>query len=397
MHASNNEVKEKITLRKLLYFFYIFIITCSILEIGVRVLTKKNPVGVDLFLNLNYRYLLPLPSDSTSFYRDRSKKNKKGSYRTFDDTLGWSHKPWGYENADFLCYANDKGMRITQMQYNEKEMAKTHYDILHIGGSYTHSDFVACKDSWPFLTGKSLNRTIGNLGVGGYAIDQAILRLIFSGLTADTVILDGTFGSIDRVFDPVYTFYQGGNKTKPIIQFSDTIANYINLPVLTPFEFYQTKSSHTDTIYNYIEGFNKNVFSKSFWTKSYFLRLIISTYHIRNNRLSYPRFLANDPNFKYSVQLFYFFKIYCIQNNMHPIVLLLDQKNNIENSTSENPWSKLKNELESMGIDVIDFHDEIKFEVETSGLQMFNDGIDKLHYSESGNKLIAKLLANKLR
>ena len=205
--------------KTLLYLLYLFLITFVILEVGIRVLSKENPAHVDLFLNKKYRYLLPLPTDTALFHGEKKTVLGEGEYRVYDDTLGWSHGPWGSDLTDFPCFANDKGLRISEMEFDKRDSAKTHYNILTIGDSFTHGDAVSCEESWPYLLAQKTGKSIGNLGVGGYGIHQALLRLMYSGITADTVLFGVIFGDFERALNPVYTFYTGDNKTKPVIHF----------------------------------------------------------------------------------------------------------------------------------------------------------------------------------
>ena len=265
-----------------------------ILEVITRVLTKPNDAHVDLFMDMKYRYMLPLPTAPEYYYKEGISDTIYASYIVFDDTLGWSHASWGWDTSYFPCYANNSGLRIDEASFSNRDSALNHYHILTIGNSFTHGDAVSAENSWPYLLEKDLGKSVGNLGVGGYGLQQALMRLMFSGLTADTVLFGAIWGDFERAREPVYTFYQGGNKTRPLFEFKgDNEYDFVNVPVMRPEEFYKAKSLHTDEIFNHIPGFSSAVFSDALWTKSYFLTLIVSIVHHKKYFKEKPIYLED--------------------------------------------------------------------------------------------------------
>lgn len=386
-------------MKKLVYLLYLIVITFSILEIGIRVLTKKNPANVDLFLGMKHRYLLPLPTDPDSYYSGATTENENDGYRTYDDSLGWSHIPWGSNSKDFPCFANDKGFRITEDDYLKKVSSQNHYDIVTIGNSFTHGDAVTCEDSWPFLLGEKSGKSIANLGVGGYGIQQALMRFMFSGITADTVLFGAISGDFERALEPVYTFYQGGNKTKPLLKFSKEEVDFINVPVLSPKEFYSLKKLHEAEIFSHIPGFDGEVFSEGFWTKSYLIRILVSLSHQKRNIKEKPVYLTDDADLVECVRIFKLFNSYCQSNGMYAKVILLDNTQNFVHQEKwglDNPWKLVEEKLQQQEIPFVDFHSSLLKAFKEQRESLIHP-VENLHYSPKGNALVSDLLLQNLK
>ena len=363
-------------------------------------LTTTNKAHVELFLNEKHRVLLPLPTSTDKYYEESIAETANDAYRVFDDTLGWAHAPWGSSNTSFPCFANNKGFRISEEAFVKREPAKKHYHIITIGNSFTHGDAVRAEDSWPYLLEVKTGKSVANLGVGGYGLQQALLRLMYSGITADTILFGAIWGDFERACEPVYTFYQGGNKTRPIIQFSNSHQDFslVNVPVMRPEEFYASKKEHSDEIYNHIPGFNDKVFSTGLWTYSYFLRLIVSVMHQKQTFQELPIYLRDDGDLDQCVKIFEMFNAYCKQNNMYGEVILLDTGQNFwhkEKWQLDNPWELVSTKLKERGVPNTNFHAEL-FSAYKEKREDLIHPVENLHYSPAGNSLVADLLLQHL-
>jgi hypothetical protein len=385
-------------MKKLFYILYIVVITFVILEVGVRVLTKPNEAHVDLFMDLKHRYMLPLPTAHKQYYEEGIAETRADAYRVFDDSLGWSHAPWGWDTTGFPCYANDKGLRITQKAWQNRDSSQKHYDIITIGNSFTHGDAVQAEDTWPYMLSVKTGKSVANLGVGGYGLQQALLRLMFSGITADTVFFGAIWGDFERTVEPVYTFYQGGNKTRPMIAFAKNGEHSLaNVPVMRPEDFYAAKAMHNHEIFSLIPGFDETVFSDALWTNSYFLRLVISIQHQKKYFQEKPVYLTEGEALEHCLNIFTLFKSYCQANNMYPVVLLLDTGQNYAHKQKwqlENPWQLVSNKLSALEIEHADLHQPL-FEAYTQNRHNLIHPVENLHYSPAGNQLVADLIIAK--
>jgi hypothetical protein len=385
--------------KKLLYIGYLLLITFVVLEVGVRVLTKPNKAHVDMFLAAKHRYLLPLPTAANYYYEESIAETETDSYRTFDDTLGWSHTPWGWDTANFPCYANNRGMRIGRPAFERKDTALRHYHIVTIGNSFTHGDAVAAEETWSYLLEQKLGKSVGNLGVGGYGLQQALLRLMHSGITADTVLFGAIWGDFERALEPVYTFYQGGNKTRPVFDFqNDGTYHLINVPVMRPEEFYAAKAEHSAPIFQHIPGYSMAVFSDALWTKSYFLRLVVSFFHQKKSYQEKPIFLTEGDDLEHCMRIFQLFYDFCEERGMYAKIVLLDTGQNFYHKEKwglNNPWDLVKRKLTERGIPHVDFHETL-YDSYTEMRENVIHPVENLHYSPAGNLLVANLLSQNL-
>ncbi len=108
---------------------------------------------------------------------------------TFDALLGWAPEAGGGSGQVRYDWA---GARLHAEPIAEERGLATRR-IVTIGGSFTHGDEVGAAETWsaqladrfaadPARTGDGSSLEVANLGVGGYGIDQALLRLRRDGL-----------------------------------------------------------------------------------------------------------------------------------------------------------------------------------------------------------------------
>ena len=88
---------------------------------------------------------------------------------SFDDDIGWIHKPY-FSNSQmkFLEY----GIRSNGDESKKLEME----GILVTGSSFTAGSGVKDKETWPAVLENKINMPVHNTAVGGYAVDQIIMR-----------------------------------------------------------------------------------------------------------------------------------------------------------------------------------------------------------------------------
>jgi hypothetical protein len=100
----------------------------------------------------------------------------------FDAELGWSNPPeWGRGELRH----DWAGCRIGVGPL-DREKAPGVRRILTIGCSMTHGEEVAAREAWPSrLDERCEDVEVGNLGVAGYGLDQALLRYRRDGLLLD--------------------------------------------------------------------------------------------------------------------------------------------------------------------------------------------------------------------
>ncbi len=100
------------------------------------------------------------------------------SYLMHDADLGWSPRP-GSWSLNGLYRANSRGLR-SDTEY-EDDPPPGALRVAVFGDSFTHGDDVPLQESWPSRLEALLARSgspveVLNFGVGGYGMDQALLR-----------------------------------------------------------------------------------------------------------------------------------------------------------------------------------------------------------------------------
>lgn len=365
------------------------LITLTFLEIGTRfILTESN--GHEYVLGKKTRYILPIQ------YQDSKKPTTRTEgYRIYDSLLGWSHGKW---KQDGIYFSDDNGFRCSEKDFKAKIPTQKHYDIICIGDSFTHGDAVVYEDSWPAILSKKTNRSVLNMGSGGYGIDQALLRFMNNEITCDTIVFGLVSGDLERSLSTVYNYYIGGVKTKPRFKFEENSNQYslINVPCVKPLEFVSRPvSERARVVYENIESYNNYLeLEDKFWTKSAFLRLLYSTKEQVKHRKP-PVYMNDNEYFKYCLKIFSIFKAFCEAKKIVPIVVLIDNNNSFSDrmKANTNTWNLLKTNLDSMNLKTLEFQDDFynTYQQKKSNVIHATEGV---HFSPEGNELLATKLYN---
>jgi hypothetical protein len=370
----------------------VLICTFGLAEVVSRLIVF-DVQGIDYLLRKPWRYILPFDYSGNPVV----KKGSEGEgYRVYDSLLGWSHGRWSRSEGFF---SDNDGFRIGESAFKQRTPGLRHYDIACIGNSFTHGDAVSCEDSWPHILSKSTGRTVVNMGVGGYGIDQAVLRFMRSGTTCDTVILGLVPGDLERSLTTVYNYYTGGVKTKPRFHFhADGSHSLLNVPCLSPSEFVaRPLTPRAETVYNGIAGYNGYVSKEGrWWTGSMFFRLIYSSIEQARHRRP-PVYMTPGRDLDYCLRIFDLFKRHCDSVGTVPIVLLIDNLNSIADrrKADGNTWAHLQKRLGAMGLVSYQFQDSLMRAYDSDPGALIHPQ-EKVHYSPSGNRLLTELLAARL-
>lgn len=128
---------------------------------------------------LNHYLLTPyhLPVKSTAALLNSYRQDGNSARLVYDEICGWSPAP-NYGDSDSLYRYNHLGVRISDI--DEKVHPPARRQILLIGDSFVHGDEVAYADTWGAILQQNSENDfeVINLGVSGYGLDQAYLRLI---------------------------------------------------------------------------------------------------------------------------------------------------------------------------------------------------------------------------
>jgi hypothetical protein len=161
---------------------------------------------------------------------------RPGSYRRYDALLGWTIAPLGKEEP--LYYSDRRGVRCSRREHelalqqgNETDFGD--YDIVAIGDSFTHGHEVLFEATWPQVLAEKTRLRVLNLGVGGYGIDQAILRFEYTPVRPHLVILGLIAQDFERARTQVYPpIPDGGVTTKPFFEVAGDGMRIVNQPAI---------------------------------------------------------------------------------------------------------------------------------------------------------------------
>jgi hypothetical protein len=140
----------------------------------------------------------------------------KTHYIGYSSTLGWTLKPNGFSS---LYRANSRGIRGNR-EYALIPTANS-VRIAAFGDSFTHGDSVKNEDTWEeFLMSETEGVEALNFGVGGFGLDQALLRYQQEGVSYHPHIVLIGFMSENilrhvNVFRPFYSPVTEEPLTKP--------------------------------------------------------------------------------------------------------------------------------------------------------------------------------------
>lgn len=366
----------------------IVLISLILLEITLRIVSVEKKSGYEYLFGKPHRYLLPFSPEYE--FRDTASINK---YNIYDPKLGWSIGKTG--SIEPLYYSDKYGIRCIKNDQKVNKMRPNEYDMIFLGDSFTHGDAVLYEETWTALIEEKTNKSVLNLGVGGYGIDQAALRYINSEWKGDTVVLGLIAGDMERSLSSVYNFYNGGLKTKPKFKFVPTSISIINQPaVVNELLKKEIVNYRNSVVFSEVPGFKTLIFDKNLFTNSYIYRSIISTIHQFKNRHE-PVYRTLDERFNYCIQIIQNLENKCRERGAVLVVLFLENNNTFgDRPQIDDPWKQIRNELNHKNIIVWDITGEM-FKAYKEDPHNIIHPIEGVHYSVVGNSYIAGLIINK--
>lgn len=209
-------------------------------EVTVRILGESDSAGNFYFKNrIINPHQMPLKLVTE---RAAALKESDDSIIKYHEVLGWAPRP-GSESANGLYRYNSQGIRSPVEAYSDQPDSGT-LRIALFGDSFTHGDDVPLEESWGFVLEEMLNdggirAEILNFGVGGYGIDQAMLRFTRMGaaFSPHVVIFGFAPENLKRnqnLLRPLYNPRSELPFAKPRFILADQGIELINVPVLPP-------------------------------------------------------------------------------------------------------------------------------------------------------------------
>lgn len=314
-------------------------------------------------------------------------------YVTHDSELGWTLKP---NSKHDIYQANSQGIRSSREYTFDPPANKIR--IATFGDSFTHCDNVENHNMWQEQLQKiSSSLEVINFGVGGYGLDQALLRyryqgtqykphMVFIGFMSENIFRNvSTFrpfyhSNTNLPLTKPYFIFNSQNKLEHISNPFPNVLDYMELlafpdrvlPELGKFDYhYQTRYGigHFD----FLPSVKLVKIAQHQWKDS----IIKSGYYNTQSEAFIITKKLLDKFYKKT-----------IKNNAKPIIILHVSKEDLiryrENKTKV--YQPLLDYLESQKYDYIDLMDAFeKYGQEYSPRKLFIS-----HYSEDANRMIAK-------
>jgi hypothetical protein len=209
-------------------------------EVAVRVMGEWDASGNFYFKNrIIHPHKMPLKMVTE---RTEALRESDDSIVTYHEVLGWAPRP-GSVSANGLYRYNLQGIRSPVEKY-ENRPTEGVLRIALFGDSFTHGDDVSFEHSWGAVLEQKMNEAgipteVLNFGVGGYGIDQAMLRFKEQGaaFAPHLVVFGFQPENLKRnrnLLRPLYDPRSGLPFAKPRFILTEQGIGLINVPVLPP-------------------------------------------------------------------------------------------------------------------------------------------------------------------
>ena len=251
----------------------VFIFTAA--EVTVRFMGDWDASGNFYFKNrIIHPHKMPLEMVAEP---TRILQESDDSIVTYHEVLGWAPRP-GSRSANGMYSYNSQGIRSPLSSYSDRP-AEGILRIALFGDSFTHGDDVPYEHSFGAVLEQMLNEAgipaeVLNFGVGGYGIDQAMLRFKQQGaaFAPHLVVLGFQPENLKRnlnLLRPLYDPRSGLPFSKPRFILSGQNLSLINVPVLPPEKLVDTLRDFDDWELRPHEYFYDPVdFQTSWWQHS---------------------------------------------------------------------------------------------------------------------------------
>lgn len=214
----------------------------------------------------------------------RTLQESDDSIITYHEFLGWAPRP-GSVSANGMYHYNSQGIRSGVPAFSDRP-AEGVLRIALFGDSFTHGDDVPYEHSFGAVLEKKLDEAgipaeVLNFGVGGYGIDQAMLRFKQQGaaFAPHLVVLGFQPENLKRnlnLIRPLYDPRSGLPFAKPRFILTGQGISLINVPVLPPSRLVDTLRNFDDWELRPHEYFYDPVdFQTSWWQGSKLLATVV--------------------------------------------------------------------------------------------------------------------------
>lgn len=320
------------------------------------------------------------------------------SHLQIDSTLGWRYRAGFAGGRDTM---NAQGLRSHREYAATADSGVTR--IAAFGDSFVYGSEVPNSDAWPFLLeGGSTRLDVLNYGVGGYGLDQALIRYRQEGRQFDPDIVLVGFVSDDlRRIVNVYRRFLS-NAEAPLFKPRFRIGpgdSLIPIPVPLPDSLtYETIAAMPDRVLSYHDAdkwFQPIVYHPIYdWSAS--VRLASGLWnrlwkrYFDSDRLSHgPTFNPDSEAFRLHLRVFQAFADTGKLHGVRTIAVFFPDRSSLAQVVKGIPpaYQPLRDAVAAAGIETIDLAEPFRQAV-------LNGEFDALfqpggHYSRRGNELVA--------
>lgn len=385
--------------RERLFVVLVLLSTVGLCELVLRAVVTRQGT-VETLLGKPWYYLVPLdlPREMPSVVPG------PGAYRVYDADLGWTLGPLG--KSEPLYFSDPNGRRCSRQTYERLLTAPAlepgsgstvdpddAVDIVTLGDSFTHGDEVPFEDAWPTLLSKQTGLSVLNLGVGGYGIDQAVLRYEKTPVEARLVLLGLIAGDLERAQTQIYNIIRGGLKTKPLFTFDDASDPIVNRPAIHGEALRRELAlGGAGTLLNRERIHGPLLYEPRPWDAIYLLRVPYSLWVSARYRPA-PIFATPGPNHDISIDILQYGRRLATSRGADFLVVLLGNNNTFAlRSDMPDPWSLLKQSLDQAGIAWVDTSPTTFAAYREDPHQVIN--ATGVHYTPAANRKVADQLTS---
>tara|TARA_B100001057_G_scaffold479256_1_gene550660 strand:- start:2410 stop:3543 length:1134 start_codon:yes stop_codon:yes gene_type:complete len=302
--------------------------------------------------------------------------------------LGWDIKN---ENKDKYGARNDPNSDLYQ-----------NICVEVYGNSYTYSEEVSDKNSWPAILSKLLNCRVLNYGVGGYGSDQSFIKFqIKNRKNTKVIFLNHLSENILRNSSQLRNLIYPNSEIalKPLFILKENKIELIPLPAIENNEFFYNLEKELKFDY-FVPDRNSGIQNlPSFPMHFISLFKVLKHFHVKAKLMGYIRhepFYEVDHksnSFEVTKNIFQNFINITNKNNQFGIITIIPTCRDFQSFENNKyfPYKNLVDFLEINQIRFIDFGKEI-LEYESNYNKLYNTC--RSHFNEYGYYLIAKI-ANK--
>ncbi|MGK0188452.1 MAG: lysophospholipase L1-like esterase [Verrucomicrobiales bacterium] len=389
-------------------FALMAIIGIALLEVVLRV-TAEQRGNATFLLGKRWHYLTPIgiPESMPSI------APQAGAYRGYDPDLGWSIGRLGRgeevnmvgKGDPTIYFSNIYGYRCTRNVYDQEveswegrtlpEIDGSHYDYICIGDSFTHGDAVLAEEAWPWLLGNTLGKSIANLGVGGYGIDQAVMRYEKRNPSCDNVVLGLISGDLERAANLIYNFTFGDFKSKPIYEFENDSTTVFNRPALHGDALLAEYRSgaESDFFKRAEHSWDSRQLRRSFFDFSYGFRTLKSIPVWHDDRTRSAIYRTEGQSLDYCLQILQHLKQLTENRDANLTIVLLGSGYSQDVEEKADSWALFKGRLDAANLQWIDTVSTIQGMYNQDPASVVST-IDNVHYTPEANAKIAEMIAN---